>query len=322
MGTTDSGTEAVNKQETGREPSLRDGVVGGARCVHCGAIGTAWPIRFQDGGGLSVCAGCGGWIARDGSAESPCGVCAFPAASGVVEHARCQEEEGAIPPAGRTSEQELLSEAVEELLETMFESGRPDGLTEYVTGLTSSLVEGSVPDAKFVDLGEPVVAVLPGRQLVMSLGLLAALEDEAQLAFVIAREWELESSGWGYRRFRAASGTRRSWWQRLTRRSVDPLERALELSMFVGYGPAAERAADRGALAKVVHHDYDASAPLKALRRLESAAIAGRGARFLLAGERAEWLQSGARSLGCSDSTRLNREVYRRVVDGFRVFAG
>ncbi|RMG42574.1 MAG: hypothetical protein D6718_13700 [Acidobacteria bacterium] len=306
------------------EPLLRSGRHGrgsgggpSGACPHCGAREDSWPVAGSRETAPFVCVACGGLVGPDGEALRICPACAFPepAAGGG---ASCRGAERLDGPAAGTRSRELALEA-EAAAADLFELREEAALGRYLAGVREQL-EGEAGPVRFIDMGEPAVATLPGGLLLVSLGLLATLEDEAQLAFVLAREAALERAGWVWRRFAAAARSRRGWLAGWTRGGRSRLADAIELSLFVGYGSAAEQAADREGLAALVRAGYDPEASVRALRAMESATLAGRGARFLLGAERATWLAEGSEALGRTDSARLNREVYRRVVGGFNVF--
>lgn len=301
-------------EDTGRVPL-------DAQCGHCDATDAAWPVRLAGGEGPLICVRCGGWLNSRGGTVDVCSVCALP--RGFLGHGDkgCPVDESALERmAASPTEREELGVRVFRAATELYEPCQPNGLERYVAGVFDKV--GATGSAKivFVDLGEPAVALLPRGDLVLTLGLLAALEDEAQLAFVLAREVALDRSGWIWRRFGAASKRNRGWLRRLAFRSRNSLVEAVDLTFQMGYGPEAERAADRSALATLVHADYEPSSAVRALRLLEGAALAGTGGRFLLAADRAGWLEESALALGRTPTARLNREVYRRAVDGFNVF--
>jgi len=196
----------------------------------------------------------------------------------------------------------------------------PLRLVRYITELLTRLGAPEARELYFIDVGEPAAASLGRGVLVLSLGLLATLEDEAQLAFVLARELSLERAGWPQRRLQAAlarTPPRLAW----LKRPRDPLVEALELSLRVGFGPQIEGQADREALVLLVASGYDPAAATRALRLLEAGSLSGRGGRFLVAAERARWLESSRDGLPASPHALINREVYRRAVGGFRVYS-
>ncbi len=301
-------------EETGPVPA-------DATCGHCQSTDAAWPVRLAGGEGPLICVRCGGWLDGRGRSVEVCEICAVP--RGFMGHGvkGCPVDESALERmAASPTEREALGERVYRAATSLHEPCHPEGLERYVASVLAKVGESEAASVAFVDLGEPAVALLPRGDLVISLGLLAALEDEAQLAFVLAREVALDRAGWVWRRFGAASKKGQGWLGRLGLRVRDSLAAAVDLTFQMGYGPEAERNADRAALATIVHVDYEPSAAVRALRLLEGAALAGSGGRFLLAADRAGWLEESTVALGRTPTARLNREVYRRAVDGFNVF--
>lgn len=234
-------------------------------------------------------------------------------------HPRCLRARPLVDAQEEGTPPECL---VEEILETARRHlgwiERND-LAPYIAGVWRSL--GHVPGKiHFLDLGEPALLALPGKSLLVSLGLLASLEDESQMAFLLSREIAIDSGGWVLRRFGSAVARRKGWALRIGRGGHGSLKEALNASLAFGYGTRVERAADREALAALIRADYDPHSAAAALRNLEGASMAGCGGRFLLAADRADWLDRSAETLGRTGSSRLNREVYRRAVGGFAVF--
>jgi predicted Zn-dependent protease len=169
-------------------------------------------------------------------------------------------------------------------------------------------------DVLFATSAEPLVLALPDRTLVLSAGVIAALEDEAQLAFVLGREESLTRHGWIARRFRAAD--RPGFWSFWLRRNDESLVQAIELSCRVGFGPEAEQQADREALAALAAADYDPQAGARALALLDRASH-GTG-RFRLSRVRSRLLGRSLADLGRPALARLNREVYCRALAPLR----
>ncbi len=291
-------------------------------CGHCETTDAAWPVRLSRSDGPLVCVRCGGLLAADGSIIEICTVCAMPGHRGSHDAAACSRDESVLERlAASPRDRDDVSSRAAQALASLHEPCPPGDLDEYLGNVLERVGLPSRGSIVFIDLGEPAVAMLPGGEFVMTLGLLAALEDEAQLAFVLAREVALERAGWVWRRYGSAWRRRRGLLYRLGLKGNDPMVAAVDLSLQLGYGPEAERGADRAALASLVHADYDPGASVRALRLLESAALAGSGGRFLLAADRAAWLEESSVALGRAPTARLNREVYRRAVDGFSVFS-
>jgi predicted Zn-dependent protease len=239
---------------------------------------------------------------------------------GGTVHAGCAWQAARDEDARSAAEIARLEERTLDVLEQRFGATTTRSLQLYVDGIHEQVTGVRPSELVFPNLAEPGLAALPAGGLAVSLGLLATLEDEAQLGFVVARESFLARGGWPLRRFESAAAQRRRliWW----RGGLDDrLEEAVLLGLRVGYGPEIEREADREGLAALVRADYCPSAGLAALRALDAASPAGRGGRFVVTPERERWLEHAARGLGQPPTARLNREVYRRAVGGFAVFS-
>jgi hypothetical protein len=168
----------------------------------------------------------------------------------------------------------------------------------------------ALTEVLFAAPAEPLLLALPDRSLVISAGVVDALEDEAQLAFVLGREASLTRHGWIARRYR--TGWPADFWSFWRRRDDASLVRAIELSCRVGFGADAEQLADREALAALVASDYDPQAGARALALLDRAS---RGtSRFRLSRVRSRLLGRSLADIGRPALARLNREVYRRVL--------
>lgn len=286
-------------------------VLNSPRCPHCQAHTPMWPAAIDFEGGPLVCSFCAGWAGTVGEPLELCPRCAHPHARQEV--ATCRQATG----ADEQSKTRIL-----ETVAAQFRMHQPQaGLTRYLERVHDQIGLTTPATVLFADTGDPVIAALDSHTLIVGLGLLAALEDEAQLAFVLAREAALSRVGWPQRRFRSAAARGAGWWQRWWGKDAPALVYALQLSMRLGFGAAAEAAADREALTVISTAQYDSAAAARALRRLERAALAGRNARFLLAADRATWLEDAARRLVTPSAANLNREVYRRAIGGFSVFA-
>jgi hypothetical protein len=274
-------------------------------CPHCGGGRADWPIGLWADGGPLLCARCAGVADRSGRPYA-------------VDVEGLLVPEGAPPvriPRGQAPLTDVWEAVNAQLVQRQPLAASPD-LAGYLRIVLARLGVREAVETRFVDLGEPLVGAVPMKGLLISLGLLAQLEDEAQLAFVLAREAALDEAGVVARRYAAARG-RAMAGSRLGRgrRMGEQVLSALEVSWRLGYGVAWEREADRRASAALRAAGYDGDAPRRTLSLLESASLAGRGARFLLAADRADQLPVPPGPRGA-----LNREVYRRAVGGFRVF--
>ncbi len=287
-------------------------------CPRCGARGSLVPVDVPLPGGLLACRSCGQAADREGRGLDPCPRCAWPAPSRGEDHHPClHEEDGPSAPLDDGLLEDLLPEVTGRPVET-------ERLEDYVAGVLDRLAPGSEPArVHLLDGGEPLACLLPGgRRLVCSLGMLAVLEDEAQLAFVLAREVALEGRGLVGRRFAGTGREHRggllSFLRAGGRRTVRD---ALLLSLLVGWGPELEREADLEALRRIARAGWDPRRAAAVPVLLEPGTLEGAGSRFAGAVARARDLREEAALLVARPASLVNREVYRRAVGGFAVFA-
>jgi hypothetical protein len=276
------------------------GQAGQVACPHCEPGVADWPVGLWSDGGPFLCSRCGGITDRRGAAW------------------RVDVQDLLVPGAGsRTAGGPAPGKRARDTDRAQL-AACPE-LSDYLGIVQERLSGPAAFEARFVDAGEPRVSAVPPAGVVLSLGLLAQLEDEAQLAFVLARENALIDEGLVARRFTAARA-RGEAGGRLgrPRRISQSVDGALEVSWRLGYGQEWEVRADLRGVRAMRAAGYDPAAAAATLERLESASLAGGGGRFLVAGERREMLLEAAHAPG--PFGRLNREVYRRVVGGFRVF--
>lgn len=274
-------------------------------CPHCDEA-ALWPADLgPDHEPLQVCTGCGQWVGVDGP-RIVCDVCGGPA-DPLRPHGACRRLEPRFRSAPGLPEE--IAVALHELYPPIVSR-----TVERYLPQVAGEVGASCPVVLTLDTQEPLVALLPGRWLAVSRGTLAALDDEAQLAFLIAREAALYRAGWVVRRFAAATLPAAGLLARWRKREPGQLARAVLLTARLGYGAVAEDAADTEALVALRRAEYDIDAAPHALRHLEPLTIETRGARFLRAAARAAALERVLAGVPHGSGTRLNREVYRRVV--------
>jgi len=157
---------------------------------------------------------------------------------------------------------------------------------------------------------------LPSGTVILSTGTLAALENEAELAFVLGHELAHVASG------DVAAALVRSCLRGLAQQRPEQesiwFDAALDL-LWLGHGDRAELDADTTALKAAAAAGYDSGAVLRLLQRIEERA--GRGdaevAELYLAHpratERIRRLETlGNLSLSHTGEMRVDREVYRR----------
>jgi hypothetical protein len=184
----------------------------------------------------------------------------------------------------------------------------------YVAAVRATVAAGATGEVFFMATAEPLILALPDRTLVLGTGGIAALEDEAQLAFVLCREESLARHGWIARRYRAVAPA--GFWSLWRRRDDPSLAYAVDLSSRVGFGAEAEQLADREAIGALVAADYDPQAGGRALALLDHASRAT--VRFRLSRVRSRLLGRTLADIGRPALARLNREVYRRAFASLR----
>lgn len=300
---------AKRTRKAGRAGDQETGPLAG--CPHCGASGYTWSAEMSlDLEAMYLCNACGGWIDAEGQGLLICPACTFPRRGDAHDECRAS---GDVGPIRFIHEDHLGDKVVTALLSRFPERSLPV-FERYLGTILEQVGAPPGPRILFVEMELPAIAYLPDDGLVLSLPLLGSLEDEAQLAFLLARELALYRAGYVTRRFgNGLEEPPRGILARWRRPRETQLFLALDLALKVGYGLEAERWADAQALSDLVRADYDPQGSGRALRRLESTSLSGRGARFVLAAERAAWLERSAHSLGRPVTARINREVYRRV---------
>jgi hypothetical protein len=229
------------------------------------------------------------------------------------------------PPAGlpdgrvvRATEHEVLS-----ALATRFRFVSAGPLAAYLERLTRQLVrfvEGAPETVRVVLLDEPALRTLalPSGMLLVSTGTLSFLEDESELAFVLAHELAHAASG------DAAVRLVRLGFDAVARRQEAPTpdawaEAALDL-IRLGYGRKRERDADARAMQALVGLDYDPESASRLLRRMQAAMDRGdpRVAETAVChpspSDRLRRLERTLWShVGDGRILRVNREVFRRA---------
>lgn len=276
-------------------------------CTDCGS-NQLWPSGLRRDGSPFACRDCGTLV--DGKYRR---LALDPRSGALYADA---EERAAAAELSAAELQDLGAKLVSIATGLGIATPRPT-LTTYLEGVAREVGAPIRSPLVLLDAGEPLLTILPAGSIVVSLGLLASLDEESQLAFLIAREGALHAAGWPEKRFSSAHADGASWLARL-RPGGSALADALALTLRVGWGAIEERRADDDAMRVVRDCGYDTRSAARALRALESASLPGRGARFVMDGERGV-RQDAAAARPCPCG-RINREVYRRAVGGFAVF--
>jgi hypothetical protein len=278
------------------------------RCARCG---TRFESRGQ-GRLIFTCAGCGLPFRADAllpHSEQQC----FDCRSGNVP-ADLPGEELA---AATEREVRLALESKWRLLGSPSSSVYLDRLVRQL----SRRIEGAPARCRVVLFDDEAMKTLalPSGTILISLGTIAELEDEAELAFVIGHELAHAASGDAAVRlvrlgFRAVSRGKTA------RDHAAWAGAAIDL-VKLGYGRRRERDADARSMEALLALGYDPGAALRYLRRLESSMVRREaGIRELSLAHppphyrvrRLEKLLFGR--VGSGDGRVLNREVFQRAL--------
>lgn len=271
------------------------------RCLQCGQRWTteAAPRR------VTTCADCAlAFIDRDGAA------------------ARCRDCNNETYGAEDAATLGVATEA--EMRAALANSWRfvgSPGTSKYLGRVALELargIEGAPLDCAVVILAEPSVRTLalPSGTLIISEGMLQALADEAELAFVLGHELAHAATG-DARRPLVRLGLRAMADDRNEAESSAWARAATDLARM-GHGDRCEHDADARALAGMIKAGYDPAAARGYLQRIDRRA--GRGQielnEYVLAhppaGLRMRRLERAVVSPGAGEE-RLNREVFRRM---------
>jgi hypothetical protein len=257
-------------------------------CPRCGEPWTSLPpVPAATLGGLLIrrCGRCGTRSASPGPGAEPapptlvfsCESCGLPFLAGdLLPHAdQCCAEcrAGELPAGLPDADLAAATEAeVRQALGHLWRVVGSDRLSAYLDRLARQ-VAGRIADAPpqprvlVVDDARLRTLALPSGTVLVSRGMLSALEDEAELAFVLAHELAHAASGDAAVRlvrlgFHAVARLRglqgRGTWG----------EAAVDL-VRLGYGRHRERDADARAFEAVIALGYDPSCVLRLLARLQ-----------------------------------------------------
>jgi len=315
--TVDAGPECCPRCRTswnGQAPVVSPtlGSIGVRRCFGCGE-------RFTAGSGV---------LRR----VRTC-VCGIPFAEvGEDEPARCPRciaDDGATP---------LGDEQVDAAIETEIRMALDEEwsfvgvatLDEYLASRAREIahsVDGApdAPTVLVVDDWTVRSLALPSGAVLLSVGLLATLEDEAELAFVLAHELAHVAAG------DAAAGLTRLGMHALAGERLAPgrqvwTQAAAEVARL-GHGDDREFRADERAIAALTAARYDPQSALRLIDRLGRRVARGdwHVQEWALAhppaAQRMRRLEPLVEGLPAGDVLRVNREVFRRVA-GSRVLSG
>ncbi len=299
------------------------------------------PVRAQSLGGapLCRCCRCGTRVVLDEGRQRfvfTCGGCGLPfLADGILPHAehRCGDcRAGKMPPEVPDN---VLTGAMEEEARTALASRwsfvTSPSLTVYLQRLVNQLetrIQGAPGGCRVVlmdDWSHRTLA-LPSGLILVSLGTLAFLEDEAELAFVLAHEIaHAASSDAAVRLVRL--GYQAVAWEPNGRANDAWIETVQDL-VRLGYGRVRERDADHVALDATLSLGYDPVSVRRYLARIQERVRAGASEVAELAAahppadDRSRRLDRALFGKAREDSApKTNREVFRRAA-GHHILAG
>ncbi len=304
-------------------------------CPRCGEMPGAMPrvpARIRGIEWLRRCPRCGtrsGFARDDVAFVFTCDTCGLPfAADRLLPHAehRCPRCAAGKPPADLPT-REIAAAAEAEILQGLagrWRFVRSSGLDLYLARLARQVaghVEGAptTPRVILVDDGTQRALALPSGLILLSVGVLRFLEDEAELVFVLAHELAHASSGdaavrlvrHGFHATQAAGGAPEpaAWGD------------AAEDLVRLGYGRKRERDADARALEAMTALHYETESALRYLRRLQErtwvgdATVAELALAHPPAADRLRRIEKALYGRPGSDADRkVNREVFRRAV--------
>jgi len=302
-------------------------------CPKCGE-----PQGFLDaveasvlgGAGIRRCSRCGVRATTDRSPHQllfTCEACGLPflADNGSAEPRQCSTCRGSESPVDPPESQivHAMETEVRSALDGSWKfvtSGELSGYLDEVARQLTVRIDGAPESSRVVLIEEDALraTALPSGVVLISLGLLRFLEDEAELAFVLARELAHVASG------EAAV--------RLVRWSLGALaqdedgrpdaawtDAMLDLTRL-GYGRRRELDADATALRAMLSLRYDPSSAVRYLRRLKFAistadsTVADAAVAYPPPGYRVRKLERILYGrIGRAPVQRVNREVFRRA---------
>lgn len=287
-------------------------------CVFCEAV-VALDKVGHTARVLEACAGCGAPIEAGSDRDHP-------------RCASCRERvEGLLVDGDGLAE---VAERIQKEVLTAFPvlpAGEPEEYFNHVLGALAARSGYERPAFRLIvspDLGFRTASIL-GGVILAGREILAGLEDEAMLSFVLGRELAHHHSGRVARRFQAwrAPGplaTSLEWglgW--LTKGTLSVGRSAADLVRelaWLGYGSAHEQQADEWSIKLLALEGYDLGSAVRHLTRMEKRHLEARGAlaAFLDAHPARSRRRCLAETLVALESPRVqplraNREVYQRM---------
>jgi predicted Zn-dependent protease len=258
-----------------------------------------------------------------------CEDCGLPFLAGALlphDAQRCDDcTSGVIPPD--LPVQEISAAAENEVRAALATTWRfvTSTVSQAYVDRIARLVGARIPGAPrsirvvFIDAPEERALALPSGTLMVSTGLLAALRDEAELAFVLGHEISHAASGEVAERL-VRLGFKATARERGDSDGLCWSDAAVDL-VRLGFGRRRERDADARALEALLALDYDPQSAIHYLNRLHDLGLRHdpRVAEIAVAHptpldriRRIERALSG-RVTG-NETPRVNREVFRRAI--------
>jgi hypothetical protein len=299
-------------------------------CPDCGAPSTDLPpvpTSLLDGVPLRRCFRCGCWRTCEAVSRRVvmCADCGLPCPDDPEAGGRCagcRSGDFALEPSDGSLAEAVEAEVEGALAETwqFLGSERTSGYLRRVVLDVAGRIPGAPAHPRVVLVEDEAIRTLalPSGTVLLSTGTLEALEDEAELAFVLGHELAHAASG------DAAEALVRFglWDLALGRR--EPTDRAWTRAALdlirLGHGDRSEHDADATALAAMTSLGYDTTAASRYLRRVQDRTDRGDGevAELALAHPPApDRLRRLDRLRGLRlplpGKERVNREVYRRA---------
>jgi hypothetical protein len=299
-------------------------------CSECGASSTGIPpicTSLLDRVPLRRCLRCGYRCTCELAPRRilHCSDCRLPYLDGLDEGDRCagcRSGEFAVEPPDAA----LITATEAEVRIALAESWEfvgSDRTTAYLRRVLREVAD-RIPDAP--NDGSVVLVreksmrtlALPSGTILLSLGVLEGLEDEAELAFVLGHELAHVGSGDAGAAL-VRMGLRDIVLVRNGHEGPDWSHAALDL-IRLGHGDHAEHAADASALTAMASLGYETQSAVRYLRRVQERADQGDGdvAELALAhppsadrSKRVDGLQS--LRVGAVRPGRVDREVFRRI---------
>ena len=317
---------------SGERPVRSDDAEGCPRCGDSFPPGPVVTAPSFGGRSLLRCGRCGTRVAAGPPGLRlvvTCESCGLPfLTDSLLPHTeqRCDDcRAGRVPPD--LPDQEISAAAENEVraaLSTKWRFVTAPSAQAYADRMARQVagrIEGAPPKPRvvFIDAPEHRALALPSGSLLVSLGLLRFLQDEAELAFVLGHELAHAASG------EVAVRLVRLGFNATARERGDSdglvwSDAAVDL-VRLGYGRKRERDADARALAAMIALEYDPSSAIRYLQRTADTierrdpTVAELAVAHPVTSDRVRRIERTlyGRVAG-TEAPRVNREVFRRAM--------